>query len=102
LGRGLFSNSVGCFGLGSSLDGRLGAAGQDLGDADGREQLAVTVAATRIVAATLLEDDDGLLLLGLDQLGSNQGAFHQRSADGVANHEDFVKGDDVASLGVEL
>src|SRR5690606_34460604 len=38
----------------------------------------------------------------LDQLGSNQCAFNQRSADHVADHQDFVKGDDVAGLGVEL
>src|SRR5690606_8016430 len=58
LGRSLFSNGFGVLCLDSSLDRRLCAAGQDLGDPDGGKQLTVTVAATRIVATTLLEDDD--------------------------------------------
>ncbi|MDT4863344.1 hypothetical protein FQZ97_980450 [compost metagenome] len=62
----------------------------------------MAVAAAVIVATVLLENDDRLLLPGLEQFGSDERAFDERSTDGVANHQHLVEGDDGASFGIEL
>ena len=62
----------------------------------------MAVAAAIIVATVLLEDDDGLLLAGLDQLGGDERAFHERSAHLVTDHQHLVEGDDGAGFGIEL
>jgi hypothetical protein len=94
LGRGLL--------LGGRLLGRLGAAGQDLGDPDLRQVLAVTHGAAVMLAPLLLEDLDLVAARLLDEFGGHDGAGDDRGADlesGVAGeHQHLVELEDVAGL----
>ena len=66
----------------------------------------MAVAATRIVAAALLEDDDRAFLAGLNELGRNQRTIDERGANchfgAVTDHEDFLEGHGVAGFAREL
>src|SRR5215813_7958442 len=89
------------FGLGlGGLLGGLGAVGQDLGDAQDREVLAVAILAAVVVPAVLLEDQHLVALALGDDGGADAGAAYERGADGdlvaVAEHQDLAELDDLA------
>src|SRR5690606_14136476 len=79
---------------------RLGAAGQDLGDAHRGQELAMAALAARVLTAALLEGDDLRAAALLDDLGGDRGAVDKRRADGeigaVANSEHLVELDRAA------
>src|SRR5215813_2339846 len=85
--------------LGGLLRGLL-AVGQDLGDAEDREVLAVAVLAAVVVPALLLEDQHLVALALGDDGGADAGAAYERGADGdlvaVAEHQDLAELDDLA------
>ena len=78
------------------------AVGQDLGDAQDREVLAVAVLAAVVVAALLLEDQHLVALALGDDGGADAGAADERRADGdlvaVAEHQHLAELDDLAGV----
>src|SRR5882757_6996285 len=119
LGRGLFRlGRFGCLGLDVTLRlwlglalgpfrgclRGLGAAGQNLGDADHRKLMAETALAARILAPALLEGDDLVAAGVLKHLAGNASARHGRGADlrGVATEQqDFAEFDNLARFGLD-
>src|SRR4029077_10852541 len=63
---------------GARSDGRLVVVGQDLGDAQHRDLVAITALAARILAAALLERDDLRATLVLQHLGCHRRAGNRR------------------------
>src|SRR5205823_6444861 len=59
----------------------LSALGEDLGNADHRELLAMAALAARILAPALLERDDLFAAALLDDLAGHRGAGHMGAAD---------------------
>src|SRR5438477_625574 len=81
---------------------QLGATQQDLGDPDGGQQLAVADPAARILAAALLESDDGAVLALFDDFRRDHGAIDERRAEShvlaLAMREHLADLDDFADL----
>src|SRR6185437_16147946 len=106
LRRGLLGGLLGGFRFGGSLLRRLGATRQDFRNPDDGLVLTVAALATRILAATLLERDDGGGAALLDHFHGHGGAFNEGRADrgvlALAHGEDFGDFDDVASIAGDL
>ena len=102
-GLGLLRRGVA---LGGSVLGGLGAAGQNLGDADRRQILTVTLLAAVILPALLLEDDDLLAAMMLDELRGDRRPGDQRRADlriAIAgDHQNIGEFDDIAGIAGNL
>src|SRR6202166_4953771 len=81
--------------------GRLGAIGEDLGDTDHREFMAVAALTARILAPALLEGDHLVAARVLEHLAGNGRPGNRRGTElrrVAAQHEHFAEFDDLAWL----
>src|ERR1700733_1414002 len=86
-------------------DGRFVIVGQDLGDAQHRDLVAITALAARILAAALLERDDLRAALVLQHFGGNRSTGYRRNAQHrrfAANQENFAKLHDRTDIAGDL
>src|SRR5882757_9110582 len=85
--------------------GRLGVVGQNLGDSQHRDLVAIAALAARVLAATLLERDDLRPTLVLQHLGRHGSAGHGGRAERrriAAEHQYFAKLHDRTDFAFDL